>query len=364
MIRLKNLIRLSGVFALAAFAGTANAEPYLAAQMGLKCMQCHVNPTGGGLRTVFGNTFAQTQLAAKKIGSDEDIWTGQVMKFLSVGGNARANYSFVDVPNQTSTNDFAVEEARAYLDFGVIPNRLSVYLDQRFAPGNSTNLEANVRYWIRENAIYVKAGRMYLPFGYRLEDDNAFVRQVSSINMQAPDEGVEFGFETGSWSTQFAISNGTAGAPEIDDGKQIAARTEYASSVWRVGVSALSNKTDAGDRVGAGVFGAFRTGPVTFLAEVDYIDDDSIGVSGQKLMASLAEANWKVRQGHNLKFSFEWLEPDRDVDEDEQTRASLVYEWSPIQFIQLRGGMRLYDGIPQNDNQNRKQAFLQLHGFF
>jgi hypothetical protein len=42
----------------------------------------------------------------------------------------------------------------------------------------------------------------------------------------------------------------------------------------------------------------------------------------------------------------------------------LLYEWSPIQFLQLRAGVRVYDGIPQNDLQNRKQAFLQLHGFF
>jgi hypothetical protein len=194
-------------------ASQANAEPYLAAQMGLKCAQCHVNPTGGGMRTVFGNAFAQTQLAAKKIGGDDDLWTGQVMKFLSVGGNARANYTYVDVPNQDATNEFEMEEARAYLDFGVIPNRLSVYIDQRFAPGNSTNLEANVRYWIKENALYVKAGRMYLPFGYRLEDDNAFVRQVSGINMQTPDEGVELGMEHGNWTTQFALSNGSGGGP-------------------------------------------------------------------------------------------------------------------------------------------------------
>ena len=71
---------------------TAHAEPYLAAQMGFKCVQCHVNPTGGGMRNRYGNTFAQTVLPQKRIGSDEDLWTGQVMKFLSVGGNARANY--------------------------------------------------------------------------------------------------------------------------------------------------------------------------------------------------------------------------------------------------------------------------------
>jgi hypothetical protein len=363
MSRVRAIASWFVVIAALACASTAQAEPYLAAQMGLKCVNCHVNPTGGGLRSVFGNTYAQTQMAAKRLGDEGDLWTGQVMKYFSIGGNARANFNFSDIPNQTSTNEFAVEEARAYLDFGVIPNRLSIYVDQRFAPGNATNLEANVRYWFTENELYVKAGRLYLPFGYRFEDDSSFVRSLSGINMQAPDEGVEFGIEKGAWTAQLALSNGTAGAGEVDDGKQVVARAEYVQSVWRVGASALSNDTDAGDRIAAGVFGAVRTGPVTFLGEVDYVDDDSIG-GGRKLLASLVEANWLAAKGHNLKATFEWFEPDDDVDEDEQARASLVYEWSPIQFVQLRAGVRLYDGIPQNDLQNRKQAFVQLHGFF
>src|SRR3954463_11135221 len=148
----KNRLGWIGAIVLLAVATQVDAELYLAAQMGLKCMVCHVNPTGGGMRTVFGNTFAQTTLAQKRIGGDDDLWTGQVMKFLSVGGNARANYNWEDVPHQDTSNDFAMEEARAYLDFGVIPNRLSIYIDQRFAPGNSTTMEANVRFWIKENA--------------------------------------------------------------------------------------------------------------------------------------------------------------------------------------------------------------------
>jgi hypothetical protein len=355
----------AGWLALAVMLATGaqvQAEPYLAAQMGLKCVQCHVNPTGGGLRSVFGNTFAQTTLAQKRIGSEEDLWTGQVMKFLAIGGNARANYNWEEIPNQESTNDFDVEEARAYLDFGVIPNRLSVYLDQRFAPGTSTNLEANVRYWIRENAWYVKAGRMYLPFGYRVEDDGAFVRGLSGINMQAPDEGVELGFESASWSAQLAVSNGAGGGAEIDSGKQVVTRAEFVKSGWRGGASLLYNDTDLGSRTGAGLFGGFKLGPVTLLGEVDYFDDESIGDG--KLLATLTELDWKIAQGHNLKLTYEWFEPNDDLDEDEQVRTGLLYEWSPIQFVQLRAGVRVYDGIPQNDNQNRKQAFLQLHGFF
>jgi len=358
----KNRIRWLAVLLLAA-ATQVNAEPYLAAQMGLKCGQCHVNPSGGGMRNVFGNTFAQTTLAHKRLGAPEDLWTGQVMKFLSVGGNARANYNWDDAPNQTGTIDFDVEEARVYLDFGVIPNRLSIYIDQRVAPGNAENMEANVRYWLKENAFYVKAGRMYLPFGYRLEDDNAFVRSVSGINMQTPDEGAEIGFEAANWTAQFALSNGSGGGNETDSGKEITTRAEYVQSRWRAGASLLYNDTDAGTRTGAAAFGAFNLGPVTLLGELDYFDDDTIG-NGTKLMSTLAEADWKLMQGHNVKFTYEWFEPNDDVDEDEQTRASLLYEWSPIQFMQIRGGVRVYDGIPQNDNQNRKQAFLQLHGFF
>src|SRR5262247_3079336 len=105
-----NPVRSIAVAALLLAGSQVNAEPYLAAQMGLKCAQCHVNPTGGGLRSVFGNTFAQTTLAQKRIGAEEDLWTGQVMKFLSVGGNARANYNWEDVPHQETTNDFGVEE--------------------------------------------------------------------------------------------------------------------------------------------------------------------------------------------------------------------------------------------------------------
>jgi hypothetical protein len=344
-------------------AGQAYAEPYLAAQAGMKCVQCHTNPTGGGLRNVFGNTYAQTQLAERRIGPQDEAWTGLVSRFISLGGNGRANASYTHIPHQRDTNLFEVQEARLYLEANIIPSRLSFYVDELVAPGNAENREAHARLWLKEGSLYLKAGRMYLPFGWRLEDDNAFVRQLSGINMQAPDSGVEIGMETGSWSLQLAASNGSGGAPENDNGKQVTGRAEFVRSRWRVGGSANFNESEAGDRTGAALFGAFRLGPTTWLGEVDFIQDDSLG-DGRDLVAALAEVNWWLHKGHNLKLTHEWLEPDRDIDEDEQTRTSLIYEWWPVQFVQGRMGARYYDGIPQNDLQRRTEAFAQLHVYF
>ena len=178
---------------------------------------------------------------------------------------------------------------------------------------------------------------MYQPFGYRFEDDNAFVRQMSGINMQAPDEGVEFGFESGSWTTQLALSNGAGGGAEVDRRQtDRGAHGIRAARAGAAGASAALQRHRLGDRIGAGLFGAFALGPGHLVRRGRLLRRRQHRCDG-KLMASLAEADWKVLQGHNLKLTFEWLEPDDDVDEDEQTRTSVLYEWSPIQFIQLRG---------------------------
>ena len=364
-MRLRALVPPSVVLLLVGFAGPLVAEPYLAVQMGFKCAQCHVNPTGGGLRNPYGNAFAQTVLAARQLEMGEtEPWTGMFGKRLAMGANVRANYQHVDVPGQSSDGEFEVEEGRVFVDLAIIPGRLSVYFDERVAPGNADNSETNVRFWMRENSLYVKAGRLYLPFGWRLEDDNAFVRQLSGIGMTTPDNGFELGLESGPWTLQLAATNGSAGGPELDSGKQVSLRTEHVRSMWRLGVSANRNDSDVGDRQVFGVHAGFRTGPLAWLGEVDYVDDDSFAPLGRKLLAGLGEVDWRLRAGHNLKFTFEYLDPDDDIDEDEQNRFSLVYELTPIQFLQLRLGARVYDGIPQNDLQNRRQYFLQLHGFF
>src|SRR6266852_5848293 len=93
----------------------SRAEPYLAVRSGAKCMACHVNPTGGGKRTEFGNIYSQTALAEERLdpvtgkavpaetGAQAALWTGKINDHLAVGSDLRANLQSTLVPNNPST---------------------------------------------------------------------------------------------------------------------------------------------------------------------------------------------------------------------------------------------------------------------
>ena len=355
--------------ALCCVALRAHAEPYLAVQMGLKCGQCHVNPTGGGLRTAYGNVFAQTLLPQNHVDTGNDLWTGDVMKFVRIGGDLRFDGTVTQVPDTKTLNTFSLNQARVYLQGNVIPDRLFVYVDELVAPGGALNREAYGVYWSANHDWYIKGGQMYLPFGWRLQDQTAFILTSSGINMTTPDDGVEFGWEKGHWDAQIAVSNGSGGGSAANDnGKQYSGQLIWVESMWRVGGAANFNKKEVGNRSAFALFAGLRTGPIEWLAQGQLIEDKSVtegqSLTGQRQAAGLIEGNWTISRGNNLTVTGEAFDPDRGVKNNAQTRWSVVYEWTPIQFVQLRGGARFQDGIPQINTQHTHLYFVELHGFF
>jgi len=350
---------------LIAASATAQAEPYLAVFKGMQCSACHTHPGGGGKRNVYGNAFGQTELPATRIGDEQAaIWTGELNQWFAVGGDLRADYEYIDTPNQSESSEFDVSRGTVYLEANLVPNRLQLYVDQQFAPNGSLNREAYVRVNSSDGKWLLAAGQFYLPYGLRLQDDSAFVRQATGVNFANPDRGLQVGYESGPWSTLASVTNGTGGASETDTGKQVSLLSTYVRASWRLGLSLNANDADAGDREMAGLFTGLRTGPLVWLVEVDWIQDEQPSGPTIDSLAGLLEANWLHRQGHNLKLSYDYLDPDRDISEDHEVRWTAVYEYTPFQFVQARLGVHVYDGIPQVDRQNRDEIFLELHGFF
>ena len=344
--------------------GRAFAEPYLALRMGLKCEVCHVNPTGGGLRTDFGDVFLQTQLPAHRIRPDSGLWTGEVLSWLRLGGDLRYDSTFTETPGAKTTRLDAVQQGRLYGEAEVIPNRLIFYADAQVTPGTAQDHEAYAIYWSANHDWYVKGGKMYLPFGFRLEDQTAFVYAVSLTNMYSPDDGLEFGWMRGHWDTQLTVSEGDfAGGFPSSPGKEYGLQASYVESWWRLGIAANDDDSSFARRRILGVFGGFRTGPVEWLGEVDTVEN-KFETPVVTQVAGLLEADWLIAPGNNLKLTFEPFDPDRDVPDNAETRLSLVYELTPIQFLQIRAGVRDYNGPRGLAAENQTLMFIQAHVFF
>jgi hypothetical protein len=132
---------------------------------------------------------------------------------------------------------------------------------------------------------------------------------------------------------------------------------------YRLGAATSFTQSQAGNRAVTGVFAGVRTGPVVWLGEADLVRDAGYPEGTRTLTVGLAEADWMIHRGHNLKLSAEYFDPDRAIAEDQKTRWSLLYELTPLPFLQLRAGYRRYDGIVQNVVDNRRLLFLELHAF-
>ncbi len=339
----------------------ASGEPYLAVESGLKCASCHVNPSGGGKRTVLGTLYARNQIAANAWSKDPAVkpWTGDVKPWFAVGADFRGGYESVDTPGFENESETEVTRATVYALLRAVPNLLSFYFDEKIAPDDVENREAYMLLTPKQGKFTVKAGQMFLPFGLRLQDDNAFVRQTSGINFLTPEDGVEVGLELAKWTAQLAVTEGESDT----SGDHVSLSAAYVKPRWRVGASYNTNEDELGDRDMQGLFAGFKTGPISWLAEVDFVADKSSS-GGNDAYASLLEGNWRIRKGHNVKVSYEYLDPDRDRGEDQQEKYSAVWEYSPIQFVQSRVGVRRYNGIPNYPLSNRDEVFAELHVYF
>lgn len=344
----------------------AVAEPYIAVETGLKCASCHTNPTGGGKRNLFGMTYARTNIAERRILSDDDAmgWNSEINRWLGIGGDYRGGYTSVDTPGRADQSDWATRKATAYLEIRPIPGLVTIYADEQVKPGNSIDRETWLLLTPAEGRYTIKAGQFFLPFGLRLQDDSSFVRQRSGINFDTPDDGVEFGVELSKWSAQAAFSNGTAGAGSAPGKDQTSLSAAYILPRWRVGTSLNFIDDPLGDRQMQAIFAGLRTGPVSWLAEIDFISDDLPGGGSNDVLASLFEANWRFRRAHNLKATYEHLDPSDRFGNDEQDRFSIVWEYSPIQLLQTRAGLRSYDGVTGFPTTNRDELFLEAHVYF
>jgi hypothetical protein len=342
------------------------AEPYLALREGLKCSSCHLNLTGGGKRTRMGAGYGAQDLPWKSI----DLAANKIPFYwsflddhLSLGGDFRVSNLSTFSENDISANTFQTEKSNLYVQADLIHDFLSFYLDETVAPGGAQTREIVALFRGLPAKGWAKAGKLVLPYGLRIEDDRAFIREVTGFNFSNSDIGAEVGFEPGDWQMMLSLTNGTSGSLDNNKSKEVVGSAGYVRNSFRVGVSGSYNSTSGADRKTGGVWGGIHYGPVVLLGEADLIRDTE-GDEEREQIATLAEIDYKLAQGWNLKAAYEYHDPSRDIDENERDRILLGIEAFLTPFLEVQAFYRFNKSIPQNTPQNADDLTLRLHIYF
>lgn len=349
----------TGGSAAAAGPGSGAArEPYLAVRTGLKCSACHVNRSGGGGRTAYGTVYAQTILPWRS----HAVRNRAITEYLSVGFDLRAVGSGT-VSASTPRTAVELEEAQAYLEARLIDRALALYVDQTLGPTRAVAREAFV---LIERPVlngYLKAGKFLLPYGWRLQDDFEYIRQQTGFSYDTPDLGVELGIEPGPFSWFVAVTNGTAGAAEGNDGKQVTSSAALTYRNFRVGASASHNEGAGRARRDVwGAFGGVGVGRLALLGEFDWIEDQPATGDATKQLAAYVEGDVLLAKGVNLKATYGWFDKSRTIPEDERVRARFGLEVFPVGFLRAAAFYTADIWIPQATTDiDRVSLELQLH---
>lgn len=333
-------------------------EPYLAIRTGLKCSACHVNRSGGGARTAFGSIYAQTQLPMRTAA----VRNRAITDYLAVGWDVRT-VAAATVSPATPRTAFELEEANLYLEARLIDRVLALYVDQTLGPTRAFSREAFALVESRTLNGYVKAGKFLLPYGWRLQDNGEFIRQQTGFSYHTPDQGVEVGIEPGRLSWFVALTNGTAGAAEANDGKQITSSLALTFRRFRLGASASRNEgAGPARRDVIGAFGGFGVGRLAVLGEVDRITDRAATGATVKQDVAYVEGNVLAAQGVNLKATYGFFDKSRAIPEDERVRLRFGFELFPVGFVRAAAFYTADIWIPQaTTDVDRVSVELQLH---
>lgn len=375
---------------IAAIPSLLLAEPHFAFREGYKCSVCHVNHTGGGKRTAFGMLFPQTEFQplSSALSEKASDFSAQAGASFSLGADLMVVHElFFEVEEkgrpagqdreqtyyQDAQNTFDLRSGQLYVEAHLVPEVLSLYLDEIVTPAGAQSREAFILWQKLPFTSYFKAGRLLLPYGIRVWDDETLIRQVTGFNYDNQDLGVELGLEPANLSLSVALSNGTQGARDDNNGKQVSSVGSVYLKNLVLGGSFAFNKSQGLERVLLGPYASGRWGPFTLMGEADWMRDSGPGEQQQLILFSSLE--YWCRQSVNLRLAYDYLDPyyqyrapgadkAEKVKEDEKSRLVLGVDAFLTPFLSASARYQFKKSIPQDLQGNTDAFTLALHAFF
>ncbi len=338
---------------------TVQALPRYTAQYGQNCILCHVNPTGGGLRSEYASQFlVPEEIAAKGWEEGEmDRISPAISPNITMGVDLRS----LLYQREGGTGSSFAMQGDLYLSVDMSP-RFAAYVEQGlngsgevFGLGRADLLDS-----------YLKAGRFIPDYGWRFADHQMFNRRYLSEagGSESPaglyGEGFEVGISPGGFSASAALLGGSQRNGENYSGRALY-QTSLGSLNLGAGASLLRRQQGTGARRAAGGFWYLALGPVTWLGEIDETKQDN--QLGNMVSLELAV---QVSKGYDLRGTYNFQDPNRALQSGSRQRYGAGVTAMPRPYLGWSLMANYWDvdeGVEVTDA-NRFEGELMIHFFY
>lgn len=339
-------------FLLSLWASPASAVPRYSARYEQNCVLCHVNPAGGGLRSLYATQFIVPAEMTLRRSAPEQMAAidPQISKSILLGLDLRTIHHLSD-REEIPFDNFLQMQGSVYLGVQLDPKFLAVVDRSMSGSGEVYGMGFILPY-----SGYVKAGRFVPSYGWRFDDHTQFVRQKpfqsSSTGVPAPvtdlggpplpghDVGLEFAVYPGRLALVAAAVNGNRGSIQDNNDKPTYAlqglyRSNLAGIGLGLGGSFWHNQEPAGTRQSAGPYGYVKLGELIWLGEFDWSTFDPEQAANESFtgLTISQELTYRPLRGLELRATYDFHDPDLDRKNGARTRLGAGFELMPYPFV-------------------------------
>jgi hypothetical protein len=344
---------------------TGLSLPRFASRQGFRCQSCHLNPSGGGMRQTFGVKYGREQLPVPTWSEalELDDFSTKLSDFVSVGADFRTLYYYVETGG-TNSNAFWQMQGDMYMNF-LISKKVVMYLDK----GLYSGFEVFGLLSVLPANGFIKVGKFVPNYGTKLDDHRTFIREKTGFSPEfgRPERtGAEIGFAPGPVQLTAGLYNSVDGFGGTTNDKALLGRMDYllklgeethfsiAGNVFRREEPTQLKTTLLGG------LGALSHGNVTLMGEVDVIKKDSLGTKTNGLVV-YGELDVVVTPGVDLKFGYDFYDPDTDVKSGTQKRYTVGMEFFPLSGVEVRPLYRINSEEPVSIRNNEFHLLIHFY---
>lgn len=356
---MSNRLRFLFVFVLMGFfisGKEAQALPRYSAEYGQNCTLCHVNPTGGGMRSAYATQFLiPEEIAANGWPEDEAaLFSPQISPNIAVGTDLRT----LIYQQEEGKGSILTMQGDLYLDL-TLSSTYSAYIEQGLdGRGEVFGMIRNG--WLDS---YLKVGRFMPDFGWRFSDHQMFNRRylLETQGTNTPSTLLSSGFEVGVSPGIVTATAALLGSNQ-NQGDNYAGRILLQESVgvlrFGVGGSVLRKQSVAGHHRAAGGIWYISAGPLTWLGEVDETRQE-----GRLGRLVTQEVTVGLRRGLDLRLAYNFQDPDRAIRNGSRQKYGAGFSYMPRPYFSVlaMGNYWKMNPGPLVSSNNNHEGQLVIH---